>query len=69
LPCPICGAFAWWLSIHRVVVCGVCHPPMPGTVKRWIGDPEAYARMRGSKPAVVLSLDEIRERKTVKGGR
>ncbi len=62
LPCYICGEFAWWLSVYGVLVCGVCHPPVPATVKRWIGGPEAYGRMKASETAVVLSLDEIRER-------
>ena len=65
--CPICGAFSWWLSLHGVLICGVCHPPMSGTVKKWIGDPEAYARLKAVKSAVVLSLDEMRERKTTRG--
>lgn len=62
-PCPICGTFSWWLSIHGVLVCGVCHPPMPATVKKWIGDPEAYGRMKAARPALVLSWEEIRQRK------
>jgi hypothetical protein len=40
---------------------------MSGTVKKWIGDPEAYARLKAVKSAVVLSLDEMRERKTTRG--
>ena len=37
--CHICHEFAWWLSTHGVLVCGVCHPPArPGLVKKWIGE-------------------------------
>jgi len=39
-PCPWCGRFAWWRSVHGVVVCGNCHPPAtPGLVAEWIGEP------------------------------
>ncbi len=68
LPCHICHEYAWWLSIHGVLVCGVCHPPKPTTVKKWISDPEAYGRMKGDKRAVVLSIDEIRARKAKGAG-
>lgn len=26
-PCPWCGHFVWWRSVHGAVVCGECHPP------------------------------------------
>ena len=67
LPCPNCGAFAWWLSIREALVCGVCHPPAsPALVRRWIGDPETLTRMKTARPGVLLSLDEIRARKHTK---
>ncbi|MGD0488255.1 MAG: hypothetical protein ABSB94_13785 [Syntrophorhabdales bacterium] len=59
-PCHVCNEYAWWLSIHGVLVCGICHPPAPGTVKKWIGDQEAVNRMKVARPAVVLSWQEIR---------
>jgi hypothetical protein len=39
-PCPACHKYAWWLSTHNALLCGVCHPPAsPYLVKRWIGHP------------------------------
>jgi hypothetical protein len=36
-PCRMCKTFSWWLSIHGVYVCGLCHPPMrEKDVKEWI---------------------------------
>ncbi|MGD0658833.1 MAG: hypothetical protein ABSD38_12270 [Syntrophorhabdales bacterium] len=62
-PCPSCHEFAWWLSIHGVLVCGLCHPPAsPALVKRWIGDQEAYARMKASRLGVLLSFEDFRLR-------
>jgi hypothetical protein len=66
-PCPNCHEYAWWLSIHGVLVCGCCHPPMPGTIKKWVGDSERYSKMKGSKPAVLLSWEEARQRKAGQG--
>lgn len=35
--CYVCGEFFWWLSIHGVLICGICHPPAASyLVKRWI---------------------------------
>ena len=35
--CHNCKTYSWWLSIHGVLRCGVCHPPpREGLVKRWI---------------------------------
>ncbi len=35
--CPWCRGFAWWRSIHGVVVCGNCHPPaIPKLVLGWL---------------------------------
>jgi hypothetical protein len=63
-PCPVCREYAWWLSVYGALRCGCCSPPASlALVRRWIGDPEAYARLKTARPAVVLSLDEIRERK------
>jgi hypothetical protein len=62
-PCRICGENAWWLSVYGALRCGVCHPPVPGAVKKWIGDPECSARLKASGPAVVLSWEEARQRK------
>lgn len=37
--CHACHEYAWWLSIHGVLVCGVCHPlATPDLAKRWIGE-------------------------------
>jgi ssDNA-binding Zn-finger/Zn-ribbon topoisomerase 1 len=68
-PCPNCNEYAWWLSIHGVLVCGVCHPPVSGTVKKWISDPDTLTRMKAARPAVVLSWEEIRQRKVSHEGR
>ncbi len=35
-PCPVCHENAWWLSTHGVLVCGVCHPPAVGALKKWM---------------------------------
>lgn len=49
-PCRICHEYAWWLSIHSALVCGVCHPPAsPAFVRKWISNPDAYARIGGAK--------------------
>ena len=37
-PCHVCGEHGWWLSARGVLACGVCHPPVPGAVKKWIGN-------------------------------
>jgi len=45
--CHICQTFAWWLSIHGALVCGVCHPPVAcALVKRWIGDRDTLKRIK-----------------------
>lgn len=58
--CHICGEYAWWVSIRGAFVCGVCHPPTPGAVKKWIGEPEMLNRLKVSRSAVILSWQEIR---------
>ncbi|MFH1921626.1 MAG: hypothetical protein ABIP48_17310 [Planctomycetota bacterium] len=36
-PCNWCHHFAWWRSVHGVVVCGRCHPPaMPSLAVEWL---------------------------------
>ncbi|MGA2107132.1 MAG: hypothetical protein ABSH25_05755 [Syntrophorhabdales bacterium] len=68
-PCHVCGTFSWWLSIHNVIVCAVCHPPAsPTLVKEWIGDPELYNQMKATRPAVILSWEEARRRKATRSG-
>lgn len=62
-PCQNCNEYAWWLSKSGTLRCGVCHPPMQGTVRRWIGDPECYARLKASGPAVILPWVGARQRK------
>jgi hypothetical protein len=49
--CHICGEYAWWLSAHGALACGVCHPPAPGAGKKWIGDPEALNKLKTGKSA------------------
>lgn len=62
--CPACQEYAWWESTYGCLVCGVCHPPArPDLIRRWIGDPERYARLKASRPSVVLSYEECRRRK------
>ncbi len=65
-PCHICHEYAWWLTIHDVLICGVCHPPVPGTVKKWIGDLDRLAQLKADKTGVILSWEEIRERKAAR---
>ena len=66
-PCRVCHENAWWLSVYGALRCGVCHPPVPGAVKKWIGAPECSARLEASGPAVVLSWEEARQRKAPGG--
>lgn len=62
-PCPTCHARAYWISIHDALVCGLCHPPAsPASVKKWIGDPEAYNRLKAAKPGLLLSFEDFRRR-------
>ena len=66
-PCHICGTFSWWEPVYGALRCGCCLPPAsPALVGQWIGDPEAYARLKASKPGVVLSLEECRRRKAAR---
>src|SRR5262245_13487184 len=37
--CPACRRYAWWLSIHGMVVCGRCHPPASSELVRGWLDP------------------------------
>ena len=38
-PCRSCHGTRFWLSIHGVIVCGLCHPPgSPDLVAEWIED-------------------------------
>jgi hypothetical protein len=63
-PCHICHEYVWWLSVYGVFVCGVCHPPAtPDLVKRWVGNQDALSHLKGSKAGMVLSWQEIQERK------
>ncbi|MGD0656646.1 MAG: hypothetical protein ABSD38_01105 [Syntrophorhabdales bacterium] len=66
-PCRICGENAWWLSVYGALRCGVCHPPVPGAVKKWIGDPDTLRRIKANMGAVILSWEWIRERKAARG--
>lgn len=36
LVCWACRERRFWLSIHGVVVCGLCHPPPPDLVAEWL---------------------------------
>ena len=37
--CRACHGTRFWLSIHGVTVCGICHPPASSNlVARWVGD-------------------------------
>jgi hypothetical protein len=68
-PCPACEEYAWWLSTYGVLMCGVCHPPASAAlVKRWIGDPEAYVRMKMTRPAVLLSFEDFKQRRLQNAG-
>jgi hypothetical protein len=61
--CPTCHERAFWESVYDALHCGVCSPPAgPALVRRWIGDSEAYTRMKAAKPAVLLSLEDFRRR-------
>jgi hypothetical protein len=68
-PCPICRHYAWWLSVYGVLVCGVCHPPAPGSVKKWIADPETLIRMKADKPAALLSFEYFRRKRESESNR
>jgi hypothetical protein len=70
-PCRVCGENAWWQSTYGRVICDVCHPPAsPALVKKWIGDPETLTRLKATRPAVILSWEELRRRKaTMEGNR
>ena len=42
LVCYACHERRFWLSIHGVMVCGLCHPPgSPDLVAEWIEDGDA----------------------------
>jgi hypothetical protein len=60
--CAVCHENAWWESRYGRLVCGVCHPPVPGAIRKWIGNPDAYARMKALKPSVLLSFEDFRRR-------
>jgi len=32
--CPVCHEWAWWVSIHGVLVCGIYHPSALGAAKK-----------------------------------
>ncbi|MGA3172940.1 MAG: hypothetical protein ABSE25_00765 [Syntrophorhabdales bacterium] len=39
LVCHACKGTDFWTSVHGVVVCRRCHPPMrDGLIKKWIGE-------------------------------
>jgi hypothetical protein len=64
VPCPVCHEYAWWVSKYGVLRCGVCHPPATsGAVKKWIGDRDILNRMKANKESVLLSWEEIRNRR------
>jgi hypothetical protein len=65
-PCQICGQYAWYLSKAETLCCGVCHPPKPAAVKKWIGDPECYSTMKAAMPNVSFSWAEAVERRAVR---
>lgn len=66
-PCSTCHENAWWESVYGALRCGCCHPPASfAAVRRWLGDPEAYAKMKARTPAVVLYLGEPRQRKAAR---
>lgn len=63
--CHTCHTFSWWISIHGVLVCGVCHPSArPDLVKRWIGDPECYTRLKASRSGGPPSIEDFIRRVT-----
>jgi hypothetical protein len=61
--CSTCHENAWWESHYGRLICGVCHPPMPRAVKKWIGGPDVVVRMKDENGASILSLEELRRRK------
>ncbi|MGA2109443.1 MAG: hypothetical protein ABSH25_17600 [Syntrophorhabdales bacterium] len=65
-PCHICGQYAWYLSKTETLRCGVCHPPKPEAVKKWIGDPECYATLKATMPNVLFSWVEAVERRDIR---
>ena len=39
LRCFACRESRFWVSVHGVTVCGICHPPASSNlVARWVGD-------------------------------
>ena len=54
-PCPWCHRFAWWRSVHGVVVCGNCHPPArPELVAEWLKCP---AGLSGREAAISQEMN------------
>jgi len=44
LRCCACGGTRFWMSVHGVKVCGMCHPPArPELVRAWLGEKDASA--------------------------
>jgi hypothetical protein len=61
--CHICHKYAWWLSMYGALRCGVCHPPVSGAVRRWIGGPEALGQAEGQRTRRhLLSWEERSEK-------
>jgi|GEM_PF-4031735 len=58
--CWACRSVMWWLSVHNVLVCAVCHPPAHrGWVARWVPAREAATLKRTVRAVPVCAGENI----------